>query len=418
MNRRTVLALATTGLAGCADRGNRRSLTTGDSSNDGTQSHPSSDREEPPIDKSPDSAKFPTLPDTFDDFSDLSAWSVLAGSLETGKRPGPTDAPAVKLTADDSADRVVIAREFDDPIDCTTVAPGLAAAAEGTMVPTIQLLDADSDRVDFRRGFKGSLPVMRYNFGATKIVGDPDLSAVTEIRIAVWAGDERRRLWVDDLHFVPRPDTGMVCVQFDDGFETDYTEAFPILDQYGYSATTFVNPGRIGAADRLTLQQCKRLRDAGWAVANHGYTHAHLENLPPDDQAQVIADGATWLREHGFEEGAQYFAYPFGEFDATAIDIVAENHDLAFWGGRGVYGRIANPHLCPRIGDPSAETAIDHLDRAASMGGVTTLFYHELEGELLSAFETTIDHLHELESDGDLQVGMPADIAATIPRSN
>jgi len=315
-------------------------------------------------------------------------------------------------------DRVVIARELDDPIDCSAAAPGLAAAAEGTMVPTIQLIDADNDRVDFRRGLKGDLPVMRYNFGATKIVGDPDLSAVTEIRIAVWAGDERRRLWVDDLHFVPRPDIGMVSIQFDDGFETDYTEAFPILDRHGYSATTFVNPGRIGADDRLTLQQSKQLRDAGWAVANHGNTHAHLENLTADDQARVIADGAKWLREHGFEEGARYFAYPFGEFDATTIDLVAENHDLAFWGGRGVHGRVANPLLCPRIGDPSAETAIELLDRAASMGGVTTLFYHKLEGELLSAFETTIEHLHELESDGDLEVVMPADIAAKIPFSS
>lgn len=405
MNRRTVLALATTGLVGCVDRSSRNSRVTSRNDNETVRSKVGDD--EPPTGD-------PAIAGTFDDFTDFSAWSVLAGSLEADKRHGTTDSPSAKLIADASTDRVVIARELSEPVDCSDVAPGLVAAADQMMVPTIQLFDASGDRVDFRRGLKGDLPVLAYNFGATDVVGDPDLSAITEIRIAVWVGEATKRLWIDELRFSQRSDRGKVMVQFDDGFQTDYTEGFPILDRHGYPAVTFVNPGRIGADDRLSLRQADRLKEEGWTVANHGYSHAHLEELTPSEQERVIADGATWLRDHGFENGARYFAYPFGEFDATTLELVADHHDLAFWGGRGVHGSTVNPLLCPRIGDPSSETAIELLDRAAELGGIATLFYHDLTGDQLSAFEATVDRIHELESAGRLEVVTPADIAATL----
>ncbi|MCU4742966.1 polysaccharide deacetylase family protein [Natronoglomus mannanivorans] len=422
MKRRAYLAMAASvGLAGCtaaletnepdvdttSENQTAEVQSTGRSTSEESGEPESSDEPEEPDD--PADTDHPEIAGTFDDFEDLSRWTALEGSLS------PADdaflgAQSALLESDEASNRVTISREFDSPLDLSEVVPGLAVTAEEMVTPTIRLFDAAGNRIDYRRAITGGLPFVRYNFGVRDVDGDPDLSAITELQVIQWTGEETVRFRCDDLHFVPRPETGKVMIQFDDGFETDYTEGFPILEQYEYPAVTFVNPSRIGNDNRLDVKQAEALSDAGWAIGNHCNTHPHLSELKPAKQDAEIREGKEWLVDHGFEDGARYFAYPFGDFDATTIDLVAKHHDLGFAGGLPAQGYATNPQLCSRIGDPDAERACRALDLAAEMRGITTLFYHELEGQLLEDFETTIDHLHDLESAGELEVILPSDL--------
>ncbi len=63
-----------------------------------------------------------------------------------------------------------------------------------------------------------------------------------------------------------------VVLTFDDGFEDFYTEAFPILSTFGYTATVFLPTAYIGAVPRrfngtmcLTWSQVRELQKAGWS---------------------------------------------------------------------------------------------------------------------------------------------------------
>jgi len=101
-------------------------------------------------------------------------------------------------------------------------------------------------------------------------------------------------LYENDFHpisldeFLRFVDTGVlatenaVLITFDDGYESYYTEALPILKQYGYPSVNFVIAGRLrDTAERkrenmtmpLTVQEVKEMLASGLvAVASHTYS--------------------------------------------------------------------------------------------------------------------------------------------------
>ncbi|WP_255168697.1 polysaccharide deacetylase family protein [Natrononativus amylolyticus] len=429
MKRRAYLSAALAmGLAGCTETG---ALERTDDDPPASDDRPTRDDERATDEGSgddpdegdetdPDESPNPSASlEVLDDFEDLSLWTTLEGTLsaDTDRYASGTQSARLEATVADSS--VVIAREFDAPRDFSTAVPGLALQSGRMVSPTIQLFDDAGDRIDYRRAVKGGLPTMRFNFGVSNVVGSPDLSAITHLRIVAWAGEHTRRFWCDELHLTPRPERGKVMIQFDDGYETDYTEAFPILERYGYPAVTFVNPGRVGASSVggrpvLDLAQIEELADAGWTISSHTENHPALSELDAAEQEAEIRDAKEWLVDHGFEDGAQYFAYPFGEYDATTIELVEKYHALGFAGGPPAQGYAVNPQLCSRIGDPDFERAREAFDWAASMNGISSVFYHALDDEDdLADFESTIEYLHELESAGDVDVILPRDVEET-----
>lgn len=237
MDRRAYLGATAAALSGCATVALTGHMVGSDGT--GTVGDSTDESRSTPVVASPG---------TFDDFGELSRWEVLEGSITATADRTFRGSQAVRIDVAASEKRAAIARAFDRPLDLSGVVPGVALAAEEMTVPWLHAFDADGDRITYRAAFKGGLPFRRNNFGVVDVAGDPDLSAVTELRLVVWSGEgNRHRVWVDDLHFVPRPDTGKVMLQFDDNHVTDYTTALPVLEEYGYPAVAFVNPGRIEA---------------------------------------------------------------------------------------------------------------------------------------------------------------------------
>ncbi|PCR91349.1 polysaccharide deacetylase family protein [Natrinema ejinorense] len=360
--------------------------------------------------------------ESFDDFETLDAWEAVLGSLSADEDRAATGSQSARLeSGDDDQSRIV--RELSEPRDLSGTRPALAMATETAADFVIQLLDEDGDRIEFRQRILGGTPLVHCNFGIAAVDGDPDLSAVTEVQLLRWTGeDDKGAVWVDDLRFVSAPDTGTVVLQFDGGYETDYTRALPVLEEYDYPAVSFVTTGRIrendgDEGDHLVREQVSELSDAGWTIASHS---AHGTDLadPPDgrDPEAEIRDAIAWLEDNGFEEGARYFSYPLGRYDGETLDLVAEHHDLAFAGRYPSQGVATNPHLCSRVTDPDLERARSVLELTAEWGGITSLAFGELDADSQSTLEATVEHLNELESAGDLEVVLPADLDVSSGR--
>lgn len=346
---------------------------------------------------------------TFDDFADLSEWSVVDGSLSADEDRTSVGSQSALLETDITEDSVMIRREFSSARDFSDRVPGLAVASESPQRPIVQLTDADGDRIDFRARTLADHSLMRYNFGVADVVGDPDLSEVVSIQIAVWSGDESgSRTWCDELFFVPRPDTGAVMVQFDYGDETAYTEGYPILEEHDIPATAFVNTDFVNGETRMSRSQLDELHDAGWTIASQSATNADLTEV--DDPHSQLESAADWLSDNGFGDGAGYFAYPLDNVDESAVDAAERVHDLSFASGYPVGGYVTNTELCPRVGDPDPSEARQYLEWTAEINGITTLYYHELDSELRPAFEETMADIAEMEADGELEVITPADL--------
>jgi peptidoglycan/xylan/chitin deacetylase (PgdA/CDA1 family) len=88
-----------------------------------------------------------------------------------------------------------------------------------------------------------------------------------------------------------QPYTRRFALTFDDGYESVYTHAAPLLDRYGCSATVFVVAGYIGLPPswdiyrhgrHVSAAQIRALSDQGIEIGSHTLTHPDLTGLPDE----------------------------------------------------------------------------------------------------------------------------------------
>jgi peptidoglycan/xylan/chitin deacetylase (PgdA/CDA1 family) len=74
------------------------------------------------------------------------------------------------------------------------------------------------------------------------------------------------------------PDKAVVLT-FDDGHESNFRSALPILLRYGFFAEFFVTTGFIGKPHYMTTNQVKALSDAGMGIGSHGLSHKYFDDM-------------------------------------------------------------------------------------------------------------------------------------------
>ena len=109
----------------------------------------------------------------------------------------------------------------------------------------------------------------------------------------------------------------VVVVTFDDGFRNFYTDAFPILNKCGFTATVFLPTACIGETalkfkgmECLTWSQIRELQRLGVQFGSHTVTHPQLRSIKTENvQTEVRASKATI--EDKLSAPVNSFAYPF-----------------------------------------------------------------------------------------------------------
>lgn len=123
-----------------------------------------------------------------------------------------------------------------------------------------------------------------------------------------------------------------VVLTFDDGYETFYEAALPILRRYDFSATVFVVSGEVGGvsgwnpAGEARLMGWSRLRDLGQMsieIGSHTVTHPRLTDLGPLAVRRELENSRAGL-EDKLGVPVRSFAYPFGAFNSAIEGWVQE----------------------------------------------------------------------------------------------
>lgn len=78
------------------------------------------------------------------------------------------------------------------------------------------------------------------------------------------------------------------ALTFDDGHESNFAHAFPLLLELRCSADFFVNPARVGTRGHATWAQLREMADAGMSIQSHGWDHAYFDALTPDALEQDL----------------------------------------------------------------------------------------------------------------------------------
>jgi peptidoglycan/xylan/chitin deacetylase (PgdA/CDA1 family) len=106
----------------------------------------------------------------------------------------------------------------------------------------------------------------------------------------------------------------VVSVAFDDGRASAYDRAVPLMDEYGYKGTFYVNPGNIEMKEFLTASELQALSRAGHDLAVHGYEDIDLTGISADRIDSQLVDGRNALAQVGLMP--THLAAPMGRSDA------------------------------------------------------------------------------------------------------
>ena len=129
-------------------------------------------------------------------------------------------------------------------------------------------------------------------------------------------------LTIDNASLTPYVPVGfssaLVSLTFDDGYETEYTNALPILEKYGMTSTQFDITNLIGKSGYMTAAQLKTLYGDGDEIASHTVTHDDLTQETATALSNELTQSkATLQADTG--ESVTDFAYPYGLYNANVM---------------------------------------------------------------------------------------------------
>lgn len=132
-----------------------------------------------------------------------------------------------------------------------------------------------------------------------------------------------------------------IIISFDDGHESNYTMATPILKQYGFVATEFMISGAIGKPGELTKQDLVAMENSGtWEIESHSVTHPYLSKLSLAQITYEVTQSKKTL-ESVVGHPVDYFCYPYGDYNNTVIEAV---HNAGYRLATTVHQGYANPY--------------------------------------------------------------------------
>jgi peptidoglycan/xylan/chitin deacetylase (PgdA/CDA1 family) len=119
------------------------------------------------------------------------------------------------------------------------------------------------------------------------------------------------------------PHKGIV-ITFDDGHESNYTLALPILQEFEFKAEFFITTGWIGTKHFLKSNQIFELHKAGMSIGSHSVTHRYLNDLTNKEIEVELNESKTTL-EKILETEITSFSAPGGRLQKTNMTTLAKN---------------------------------------------------------------------------------------------
>lgn len=157
----------------------------------------------------------------------------------------------------------------------------------------------------------------------------------------------------------PLPDK-VVVITFDDGYKNIYDNAHPILKEFSFPYTIFINPPLIGIVGyQLDWHQIKIMANEGASFANHGSQHSHMltKNKSESEESWLRRslleiETAETILKNNLGYSLKYFAYPYGEFDLKLKNRLRANGYIGFAQHSGAIASYSDFSALPRY--PSA----------------------------------------------------------------
>jgi peptidoglycan/xylan/chitin deacetylase (PgdA/CDA1 family) len=151
------------------------------------------------------------------------------------------------------------------------------------------------------------------------------------------------------------PDGPTVAISFDDGYQSVFEIALPVLREIGFGATVFVNDSGkssqlapMEGRARMSWTQISTLAESGFEIGAHTLTHPDLTRMSESQMEAEIA-GSRAAVEGKVGVVVTSFAYPFGLWNAAARRIASQHFECACTTGLRTATSESDAYTLPRI---------------------------------------------------------------------
>ncbi|HSE05570.1 MAG TPA: polysaccharide deacetylase family protein [Methylomirabilota bacterium] len=117
--------------------------------------------------------------------------------------------------------------------------------------------------------------------------------------------------------------TPTAAITFDDGEESHYARAFPVLGEAGGRADFFVNTATVGRPGFLSWSQIAEMQRAGHAFHSHSHDHVVLLGLGAAALRRQLRESKDVLEDR-LGVPVQFLAAPYGLLNRRVVDVARE----------------------------------------------------------------------------------------------
>lgn len=115
----------------------------------------------------------------------------------------------------------------------------------------------------------------------------------------------------------------LVSITFDDGWESVYTKAVPVLRQYGFHTTQYIITDDFDNPSYLSVAQLKSMQSAGEEIASHTVSHTDLTTLDATQLNFELSKSQATLQQD-FGVSAKDFTSPYGAYNAYTLQTIGK----------------------------------------------------------------------------------------------
>lgn len=127
-----------------------------------------------------------------------------------------------------------------------------------------------------------------------------------------------RNLIIDQLS-----DAATVSFTFDDGHESNYTMAYPILEQNSFSADFFINTAFVGSKGYMNWEQIDEMNRNNMSIQSHGHHHYYFDEISEKVIRNELSTSKNIIEDKLGSE-VTIFAPPGGRITDKVKSIAAE----------------------------------------------------------------------------------------------
>lgn len=139
---------------------------------------------------------------------------------------------------------------------------------------------------------------------------------------------------------------------FDDGYEDNYTEMFPILKEKGGRATIFLITDLIGTDGYLNKEQIQEMARSGLvSFQSHTCSHPRLPELSAEAIREEFQNSIQIIEELTGSP-VRAIAYPYGKTSDTVRQLAGEYFAFAYTTQSPAVAASADSLMLPRYGIP------------------------------------------------------------------